>query len=242
MSDVTYSHIYQFTDYGLKLFKRVMMGEIAETTLDPIASGVAEPLLDTNPLKISTFETAREMAVAICDSLSPQSPQSVADNIELWAWLTYILRDVLFPVSGGVRKIKEYHRWFPAAPNDWQKAQRHLVRMPAILYATLEDDADHLICGKPGTGPEIREQLTSQQDMFNANFQRACRTLYYDQESGSVKKGAGGKDSPGVPRRLAAVRKQLDVTWDMTDLPYQTILKLLPPEFNKFKPVEFQGE
>ena len=63
----------------------------------------------------------------------------------------------------------------PAAPNDWQKAQRHLVRMPVLLYAAFGDDADHLICGKPSIGPDIREQLTSQQDMFSANFQRACR-------------------------------------------------------------------
>jgi hypothetical protein len=107
--------------------------------------------------------------------------------------------------------------------------------MPVLLYATLGDDGDHLICSKPGIGPEIREQLTSQQDMFSRNFQRACRNLYYDEAVGSVKKGAGGKDRAGVPRRMAAVRKQLDVTWDMTDLSAEKILELLPAEFDHFK-------
>jgi hypothetical protein len=36
---------------------------------------------------------------------------------------------------------------------------------------------------------------------------------------------------------MAAVRKQLDVTWDMTDLSAAKILELLPAEFDHFKGV-----
>lgn len=242
MSAASYASIYQLTPEGLHLFKRIMMGELAESALDPTLKGHAVPVSGSKPFTATEFGTAREMAVAICKSLGTHSAQGVAENIELWGWLTYVLREVLFPKVNGVRKVKEFHRWYPAPPNDWQKAQRHLVRMPVLLYSSLGDDADHLICGKPGTGPEIREQLTSQQDMFSVNFQRACRVLYFDDTTKSVKKGAGGKNGPGVPRRLAAVRKQLDVTWDMTDLPHEKILRLLPPEFNGFKPAEVKHD
>lgn len=230
-----FSSLYELTPEGLSLFRRIMPGQLDETQLDLSNEELAKPIAGTKAFVVENFDTARGMAEAICASLGNLSPQSVSDREGLWAWLTFVLIDVLFPKTGGVRKIKELHRWYPAAPNDYQKAQRHLVRMPVLLFATLGDDADHLICGKPGTGPEIREQLTSQQDMFSPNFQRACRALYFDEATGTVKKGAGGKDRAGVPRRMAAVRKQLDVTWDMTDLPADRILSLLPAEFDHFK-------
>ena len=72
--------------------------------------------------------------------------------------------------------------------------------------------------------------------MFIVNFQRACRTLYFDSNTGTLKKGIAGRDSSGSTRRMAQVRKQLDVTWDMTDLAVDKILHLLPSEFDGFKP------
>jgi hypothetical protein len=107
--------------------------------------------------------------------------------------------------------------------------------MPTLLYAAFGSDADHLLSTKPSILPEIREQLTSQQDMFSKNFQRACRALYWDDKRGVTKRGSGSKNLPGTPRRLAAVRQQLDVTWDMTDLSPERILELLPSEFDGFK-------
>jgi hypothetical protein len=229
--------MFQFTAEGLELFEKVMARTVAESALDVRDPRYAQPMTGTLTFEVRDFTTAKEMAAAICASFGTQSPpQAHAGNTGLWAWLTFVLLDNLFPMKGGVRLIKEYPRWFPAAPNDWQKAQRHLVRMPVLLYAAFGDDADHLICGKPSIGPEIREQLTSQQDMFSANFQRACRALYYDDASGTVKRGAASKKGPGTSRRLAAVRQQLDVTWDMTDLSADRILALLPAEFDQFRP------
>jgi len=235
MNNQSFPALFEFTSEGLDQFRRAMPGLLDEAAIDLADPGIVQPVANSKPFRVADFQTAREMAEAICSALGAIPPQSVADRMGLWAWLTFVLRDVLFPVVGGKRKIKELHRWYPAPPNDFQKAQRHLVRMPTLLFASLGSDADHLICGKPGTGPEIREQLTSQQDMFSPSFQRACRALYFDEATGSVKKGAGGKDRAGVPRRLAAVRKQLDVTWDMTDLSADRILELLPPEFDQFK-------
>ncbi len=229
-----YPSLYQLTAEGLKVYNMVMTGQTPETALDVSNPLYATPLNGTQAFEVTDFASAKDMAVAICKSFGNKSPQEFAGNIGLWAWLTFVLIDVVFPLKKGVRQFKAYHRWYPSAPNDWQKAQRHLVRMPTLLYSTFGDDADHLICGKPTLGPEIREQLTSQQDMFTPNFQRACRILYFDEQSGAVKKGAASKKGPGTTRRLAAVRLQLDVTWDMTDLSAERIIELLPPEFAQF--------
>jgi hypothetical protein len=233
-----YPSLFEFTPDGLELFRRVMLRELDEQALDVGNPDYAVAILGTQPFEAASFKTAKEMAAAICDSLGPLNAQEQAGRTGLWAWLYFALIDVLSPKkANGARNILEYVRWYPSSPNDYQKAQRHLVRMPVLLFASLGTDADHLICGKPHIGPEIREQLTSQQDMFSINFQRACRALYFDESVGTLKKGVAGKDSAGSTRRMALVRKQLDVTWDMTDLAADKILHLLPPEFDGFRPM-----
>jgi hypothetical protein len=70
--------------------------------------------------------------------------------------------------------------------------------------------------------------------MFHSAFQGTARALYFDEKTGRLKRGAGGK-AGGSPRRLARVRQQLDVTWDLFDLTVERMLAILPNEFNRFK-------
>lgn len=232
----TYPSLYRFTAEGIRLFERVMTGQLSETAIELDNPLYVQAVEGTKSLEVRSFSTAKDMASTVCTSFASKSPQALAGDIGLWSWLTFVFLDNLFPKVGDIRQVKELHRWYPAAPNDWQKAQRHLVRMPVLLLNAFGQDADHLICGRPSVGPDIREQLTSQQDMFSLNFQKACRVLYFDDEQGTTKRGAGSKDGPGIPRRLAVLRRQLDVTWDMTDLSADRILQLLPAEFDRYKP------
>lgn len=232
-----YSSLYEFTDAGLRLFQQTVSGAVEEEVLDLADPNLVVRITGTGEFDAKEFATAKEMAAAIVKSLNSMPLAALLSRSGLWAWLTFVLRDTLFPKdSTGRRKYGEVHRWLPSDPNDWQKAQRHLVRMPVILYSSLGQNADHLLCTKPSVLPEIREQLTSQQDMFHPAFQGAARLLYFDEKSGHLKRGAGGK-AGGSPRRLARVRQQLDVTWDMFDLSAQRFLEILPHEFNRFKEI-----
>jgi hypothetical protein len=231
----TYTALYEFTDEGLSLFERAMSGEIPEEAVNPIDAKIAQPLDATGPFEVADFQTAQEMATAIIEAAGTRSIQELIHGNGLWAWLTFILRDVLFPADvNGQRKLGEVHRWFPSNPDDFQKAQRHLVRMPVVLQLSLGPDADYLLCGPPSVLPEIREQMTSQQDMFDLNFQRAARNLYFDASAGKLKKGIAGKGG-GSARRLATVRKQFDVTWNLFDVTPDRLLEMLPREFDRFK-------
>ncbi len=42
------------------------------------------------------------------------------------------------------------------------------------------------------------------------------------------------EESGGFPRRLAKIRQQLDVTWDIDELAHEELLAKLPNEFGKF--------
>jgi hypothetical protein len=228
--------LYELTDVGLKAFINIMQNGADENILDISNKLYAVPIRDTRAFVVRPFATAKEMAFEICGSFGGLKPQDFAGRQGLWCWLYFVLLDVLSPMKkDGKRKILEYVRWFPAQPNDYQKAQRHLVRMPVVLYSSLGNNADHLLCGKPHTGSDIREQLTSQQDMFSEGFQRACKILYFDEAKSALKLGHASKDRGGTARRMPIVRQQLDVTWDMTDLSGEKILQLLPREFDQFR-------
>lgn len=105
--------------------------------------------------------------------------------------------------------------------------------MPVLLLSSLGRNADHLLCGDPSVPGEVREQLTSQQDMFHPVFQEVARTLYFDEGTGKLRRSSGGKGA-GSSRRLARVRQQLDVTWDLFALTAPELLTKLPAEFDGF--------
>lgn len=231
-----FASLYEFNAAGLDAFQKVFTGQIDDSAVDPIDPSLVSRVSGSDGLTTSDFGSAKDMAEAILASMKNLSLYDLLPRTELWAWLTFVLRDQLFSRSpDGTLKVGEVHRWYPSNPNDWQKGQRHLVRMPVLLLKSLGSSADHLLCGLPSILPEIREQLTSQQDMFNAAFQQVARTLYFDNATGMLKRGAGGK-SGGTPRRLATLRKQLDVTWDLEDLDPSDIVSRLPKEFGRFLP------
>jgi len=230
-----YASAYEFTQMGLVAFKRIFEGDLPESAINPTDPQFASPVQGTGKIGSSPVATSKELAIRVLQSLGDEWERSLS-NTGLWAWLTFVLRDLAFPKdSDGARKPREIHRWYPSNPGDWQKAQRHLIRMPVVLLGSLGDAADHLLCGPPSVLPEIREQLTSQQDMFSIEFQKAARQLYFDESKNTLKRGAGGKLA-GTPRRLAKVRQQLDVTWNLFDLDAGHIVHLLPKEFDRFRP------
>ncbi|WP_296740392.1 hypothetical protein [Mesorhizobium sp.] len=231
---MVFDTLYEFTEAGLDAFERVFTGELDDSAIDLSDASLVRIVPNTNGFAPRAYETAKEMAEAILSSVGNADLFPLLQRTGLWAWLTFVLRHQLFKRDASGRwKVGEIHRWYPSDPNDWQKGQRHLVRMPVLLLYSLGDNADHLLCSPPSVLPEIREQLTSQQDMFNPAFQQVARELYFDDNAGGLKRGAGGKGG-GSPRRLARVRQQLDVTWDLEDLNAARIIATLPNEFHRF--------
>lgn len=230
----SYSALYEFTPEGLDAFQRVFLGTLDEHAIDLCDPDLAEKVAGTKPFTPAQYSSAKAMAIDILTAIDKNKLFDLMPNTGLWAWLTFVLRDQLFKANGaGGWKTGEIHRWYPSDPGDYQKGQRHLVRMPVLLFDTLGENADHLLCGPVHVHGDVREQLTSQQDMFSSGFQAVARSLYFDDSAGSLKRGSGGKGG-GSPRRLAKIRQQLDVTWDIDELAHERILEKLPAEFDKF--------
>src|SRR6202008_1483283 len=94
-----YSALRRFTSEGIELFQRVMTGQTDESALGLLDPRYTQPVEETLKFEVRDFETAREMAQEICKSFGDVSPQALAGDVGLWAWLTFALIDVLFPKS-----------------------------------------------------------------------------------------------------------------------------------------------
>jgi hypothetical protein len=232
---MTFDGLYEFTDSGMTAFRQAFEGGLPEDAIDPVKAGTAKKIAGTTAFDVTGWPSSGEMAGEILKAAGSTDINVLLNNTRAWAWLSFVCRDVVYPLQkNGKRKLGEVWRWYPSEPGDFQKGQRHLIRMPVLLYHSFGEDARHLLVGEPSVPGELREQLTSQQDMFHPSFQRVARLLYFDQASGKLRRGAAGKMG-GSSRRLAQLRKQLDVTWDLFALTPDQILEKLPKEFETFK-------
>ena len=85
---------------------------------------------------------------------------------------------------------------------------------------------------RPG---DVVEQLTSRQDMVRSReIMTAATKLYFDRDTGKLKRGAASKEN-GSARRLADILLQLDLNWDIMEMPADDLIALLPPEFDRFR-------
>jgi hypothetical protein len=230
-----FTGLYEFTEVGLEAFRQAFAGELEEEAIDLNNHAIARKIIGTTEFTVSNWASADDMATAILGSIGTVNIKTLLGQKGLWGWLSFVCRDVVYPEQkNGKRKLGEVWRWFPSEPADYQKGQRHLIRMPVLLKSSFGDAAEHLLLGSPSVPGELREQLTSQQDMFHESFQQVARLLYLEPSKMKLRRGAGGKGA-GSSRRLAQVRKQLDVTWDLFALSPEQLLEKLPKEFDRFR-------
>ena len=230
MSDrVEYKGLYRFTQKGNEHFEKELIDN-ADDDSWAVHSRNAERLPGSKPFVIESFETAGELGQAVVAALGDSKVSDLLEDRGLWNWLTYVLRRQLFTDSSGQYVLKERPRWDWTSVKDYRKIARHQVRMPAWLMESFGERAAHLVCTPPNQYPDIRERLASQQDLFSDTMLEVGQKLFYDEASRSLKRG----HSHGVDR-LVKVKRQLDVTWDLSLMSADQVLRLLPAEFDEFK-------
>lgn len=164
-------------------------------------------------------------------------PIDVERDRALWSWLAAAWMDVIAPAIGGKRDVGEQARWVLSA--DYRRYYRHLLAGPFRIYRAHRDNPTRAMVvlanpvGKPG---EVVEQLASRQHIVsNPAMLRALTELYFDAQTGKLRRGSGGKGA-GSPRRLAYdILPQFDLTWDFFVMDPEEILALLPSEFDRFR-------
>jgi hypothetical protein len=225
--------------------------EVAGQLLDLIKAGHSvdlEGLIDSrqftekigsnNSVEAIKFATRMDCAKyfnELIDAHSSQIPNPESDK-GLWTWLAIVFRDQLF--KSGKNKIGAQERWIPST--DYRRYYRHLLAGPYFIYKTHEDNPNRalaILCSQVSSPGELVENIQARQDIVRfPSIMEAVTKLYYDPNTGALKRGAGSKNNGGA-RRFTSVLGQFDLTFDFYGMTPEQILDLLPAEFDRFRKI-----
>jgi hypothetical protein len=113
---------------------------------------------------------------------------------------------------------------------------RHAIYMTWQLVDRYGERSRFMLCREPGIRGEITEQLMARQDLLTSRgVIELASTLYFDSETGSYKRGAAARSTPGCIARYIAWLQQIMLTYDIFSMSEADLASLLPPEFGRFR-------
>jgi len=190
----------------------------------------------------ASFGSGKEM-VDLLDSAFGNNVElsDIIDDGGMWAWLALLYYQCLREGEPGKWKGAAIDRYIPST-----QAFRYYRQMVSGRYAVWKmygADAMIFLHNKAKVWGDINEQLLSTSPIITApSVVKAINELYYDpSNSKGYKKGAGGKDG-GTSRRFVVAFWQLYETYDLRTMDSETILSLLPDEFDRFQPETVGGD
>lgn len=231
------NQICRLTPKGLQAFENLIAPSPSESLpgRDEILEDLVE-ILENQQVSPGPFWTRFELGKYCC-SLLADLPVGIDRDRAFWAWLSLLWVDWLRIGKNGKRvAFGKLHRWIPEVEKS-RTFHRHLVAGPTLIYSTHRDEprrAMAVLCGLPSAPGEVAEQLMSNRELsWSPGVMELATRLYFNPETGSLRKGAGGKEE-GAARRLVDVLWQLDRTWDVASMSSGELLDLLPGEFDRF--------
>src|SRR5436190_33144 len=127
----TFNSLYEFTNAGMRAFQQAFEGQLDEAAIDVTDPALVTKINGTTQFRVQDWQTSKDMAQTIISACGSVPLNDLLRRTGLWAWLSFVMRDSVYPRRpDGLRKLGEIHRWLPADLDDYQKGQRHLIRMP----------------------------------------------------------------------------------------------------------------
>mgnify|MGYP006981142763 CR=1 FL=1 len=200
---------------------------------DPTTS---EPLGFELQLPDVTFSTRYELGSYLCEQFSELNMQSMIGDIGFWSSLALHWFDQLCPEADDGSRKPPSQAYNYILSNNYNHRPRHAIFTTWQLVDRYGEDARFLLCRELPIRGEITEQLMARQYFLSCRgLMQAASRLYYDEESGSFKKGAAARSSAGCIHRFVAWLHQIELTYDLYSLNCEDVLDLMPKEFDRFK-------
>jgi hypothetical protein len=176
-----------------------------------------------------------ELAEALYSCQSESKKLNMKDR-HLWNWLGAFYLCGEAKRSKGISHVGDSKRWVVSESSRY--FYRHLVLGPFMAYTAHKENpaaAMSMLVQPVLTPGELVEQIQSTSEIAYSICAAVATRLYVDLETGSIKKGAGGK-GPGSARRLtASYLNQIRVNVDIRGMTEEKLLSILPAEFDRFK-------
>ena len=232
---LTEKGIAAFKDYLAQLRKDPAASPPFHLLTDPVASaGIGTDIrIEQKP-----FRTRLELARYLNDIFSPVPVDDLETDRHLWTWMSLFFFDQVCPVEKtGIRKPGRDYRHIlePGYPN----GHRHLLAGAYLVYTVcdLGDRLSRLLLWTPlHVESRLHHQLAVRQTLItNHGILKAAHLMYFNESLNRPKHGAlGDKKTTGTLLRFIDVIQQLDLTYDLYSMSGREILKLLPPEFDRW--------
>lgn len=230
-------------DAGLQQFKEYIAAARINSSLPPPVEMLedgkfSDPFSPTIEVEQQQFANAFDFGLYLNGVLAACESRDISRNHALWSWLAlFFFDEIAKPNSSGQRKLLEEAVYVLDERFRFQRYYRHVVRTPWLAIRKHGEIAKVLLTSSGGgTRTEVNEQLGAHPDLFGcSNIMAAAYQMYFDVGAQKPKRGSSGK-GPGTPRRLAAVVRQLQLTYDLDDCSIEDFLGLLPTEFSRWMP------
>jgi hypothetical protein len=231
-------------DYGIRSFreylnelklnpsKEIPVALLDDPTFTESVDGNAEV---DNLVPLATRLDAGKYFIKSLSAIS----ESDLDRVGLWAWLSLFFFDQVCPPNAkGIRKPGEDYRYIPSG-GFGKGAHRHLLKIPFMIYRRHEMTGQVLLVSDITAPGNINEEVVSRQKLVsNSSIVEVLDRLYYDKKTNRVKKGIDDKKKvltkKGSLRRFVQVINQFELTYDLYSMNRDSILSLLPEEFDKW--------
>jgi len=232
-----------FTDKGIDVFQQYLAQLRKDPAIAPPDHLLTDPETSADietDIRIAqkSFYNRLELARYLDDIISPLVIDGLETDRNLWSWLSLYYFDQVCPVEKtGIRKPGRDYRHIlePGYPN----GHRHLLAGAYLVYTVygLGDKLSRLLLWTPlPIESRFHHQLAVRQTLItNRGVLEAARLMYFNESGNRPKRGALGREkTPGTLLRFIDVVQQLDLTYDLYSMSGREILKLLPPEFNRW--------
>ncbi|WP_300496459.1 hypothetical protein [Marinobacter sp.] len=224
---------------GMQAFRNYLAGLDGDGSL-PIPlnlltdSATSEPLLETLEVDEGlTFETRYDMGVYLVDLLRDEGVQNLLGDVGFWSWLGLLWFDQLCPLSGGKRKPKKEYNYILS--ENWRHRPRHAIYTTWMLVANHGENALFMLSKRLHERGELIEQLAARQYfMACVGVIEAAHKIYFDPDRRTFKKGATSQKRRGNIRRFVSYLQQLDLTYDLGSISSESLLEILPKEYEGF--------
>ena len=118
---------------------------------------------------------------------------------------------------------------------DYRYHSRHALRTTCEYVRQYGEAVQFMFSKSPSERGEIIEQLSARQEIAACPaVVEAASELYNDKDRGTFKKGAAGRGRGSIVR-LIKVLQQYQRTYDLYSLTGHQLVRMLPPEFDRFR-------
>ncbi|OLF85749.1 MULTISPECIES: hypothetical protein [Marinobacter] len=195
----------------------------------------SEPLdIELTVNHLAEFATRYDMGVYLVDLLKQVRSQQLLGDSGFWTWLALCWFDQLCPLdSKGKRKPKKPYNYV-LSPN-WNHRPRHALYTTWMLVANHRESARFMLSKKPSARGELIEQLAARQYFMSCRgVIEAAHRIYFDSSRGTFKVGSTSQTRGGNIRRFVSYLQQLDLTYDLGTITADSLMSILPYEYNRF--------